>query len=438
VFVLRDPGTPGNPLDDRFVLEATLQPESIPSPGLFGLAVALDGDIALVGAPVDFTHGSPLSSVFVFAHVGTWFEQARLQPPGAPTKTAFGRNLALLDSRTALATDAYDLEGQSGACHVFVRDVHDTPSPLDDTWSLATALDAPTNLYGELHFELYNSLAADGDLVACSGGQLYYGSPFPAEECVFVFERDTHATDDPSDDTWGEPSLIQGTSGGAWDLFGFGFTIALSGQRLLLTLPVWTGYGPPINGNHARTYVRVDGVWMIDHDLTAPDEALGDLFGWGSLALEGDVALIGAEGGPAKAGQLAVEGAAYVVDLGAAPAWQPLDVVPVWDETPDLAGWGSPTASAPVALRIYNSKHDGVPVALVIGAQLIDAPLKGQVLVPSPDLVLGLVIGSGGDVQLAGSWPRDVPTGATLWLQAWTDLAYDGWTASTAISVTQP
>ena len=435
LFVRQGQDTPSNPPDEPFVLEATLLPQSVPSPGLFGWDVALAGDVALVGAPGTYTsQSSPLSAVFVFAHADAWFEQARLDPPGAPTQTHFARSLAMLDPGTALVNDGLDDIGASGVCNVFGRDAHGTPDPSDDTWSLATTLDAPDFEYQQ--GLLAGSLAADGDLVASFGGKLLPGSPFPADDYVFIFERDSQGTADPFDDTWSQPAQIPGPVGGT-EMLGFGWTLALSGQRLLLTLPYWTG-GPPHFGGRAATYLRVGGAWTLEHELAAPDEAVLDGFGFLSLALQGDTALIGASGAPAQGQSLPVEGWTYVVDLAAAPAWQPLDVVDVHDKTPDLAGWGSPTGSAPIALRVYNGWEVGAPVALVMGAQRIDAPVKGQVLAPSPDLVLGLVIGPDGDVELAGRWPTRLPPGTTLWLQAWTDLSFGGWTAGTGISVTQP
>jgi hypothetical protein len=62
------------------------------------------------------------------------------------------------------------------------------------------------------------------------------------------------------------------------------------------------------------------------------------------------------------------------------------------------------------------------PVAgtvLVIGLAPAFAPFKGGVLVPQPDVLVGLVTDGTGGVLLQADWPAGVASGLQLWLQAW-------------------
>jgi hypothetical protein len=70
----------------------------------------------------------------------------------------------------------------------------------------------------------------------------------------------------------------------------------------------------------------------------------------------------------------------------------------------------------------------------------VNAPFKGGVLVPSPELLLTGLPLSGGALSLQGLWPVGIPSGFTLWLQFWTadGGAPKGFSASHALSATAP
>ena len=59
------------------------------------------------------------------------------------------------------------------------------------------------------------------------------------------------------------------------------------------------------------------------------------------------------------------------------------------------------------------------PFTLIAGFSQLDAPFKGGVLVPSPDLYVVLVTDATGGVSLTGSWPAGVPSGTQIGFQGW-------------------
>ena len=101
-------------------------------------------------------------------------------------------------------------------------------------------------------------------------------------------------------------------------------------------------------------------------------------------------------------------------------AWTTVPVAPAADApAPLLLGAGMPVAGEMVSLTLAGAPV-GKPVLLVLGAQAVMLPLKGSVLVPSPDALLpGLASGPTGSVTLQAAWPPGVPVGTSLYLQAW-------------------
>jgi hypothetical protein len=81
------------------------------------------------------------------------------------------------------------------------------------------------------------------------------------------------------------------------------------------------------------------------------------------------------------------------------------------------------------------------PTALVVGLSRLDAPFKGGVLVPSPDiLIAGLVTDATGAALVSGSWPAGLPSGFAVSFQYWiTDaMGPQGFAASGAVQGTTP
>jgi hypothetical protein len=86
--------------------------------------------------------------------------------------------------------------------------------------------------------------------------------------------------------------------------------------------------------------------------------------------------------------------------------------------TPSLTGSGQPTPASPVTLAVTGALPQ-TPVIVVAGFSVLEAPLLGGVLVPSPDVIVsGLASDSAGQLSLPIAWPG-FPAGTTLVFQAW-------------------
>lgn len=103
--------------------------------------------------------------------------------------------------------------------------------------------------------------------------------------------------------------------------------------------------------------------------------------------------------------------------------------VPAWQTTgaglagtagePRLVGYGTPAREEPIGLGIFDGLPSGT-ATLVIGLDSARAPLKGGVLVPTPDLlVAGLPLDASGHLEFAATWPAGIPAGLQTWYQVW-------------------
>jgi len=86
---------------------------------------------------------------------------------------------------------------------------------------------------------------------------------------------------------------------------------------------------------------------------------------------------------------------------------------------PALVGEGPLTGGSANGL-VMTDALPGAGATLVAGFSRIDAPFKGGVLVPSPDVLLaGLTVDATGGTTLPFTWPTGIPAGTTLAFQQW-------------------
>ncbi|RKY14838.1 MAG: hypothetical protein DRQ55_20285, partial [Planctomycetota bacterium] len=86
---------------------------------------------------------------------------------------------------------------------------------------------------------------------------------------------------------------------------------------------------------------------------------------------------------------------------------------------PALTPTGSLNPGSLFSLELSNALGNA-PVWIIIGLSQINAPLKGGVLVPSPDLLLpGFSTDAAGNLAVSSGWPPGVPSGFVTYLQEW-------------------
>ena len=234
----------------------------------FGVAVALQGATAFVGAPDAAINGnSEQGAVYVFTKSnGTWSQTQKLT--AGDGIGGFGYSM-VIDGTTALIGAPYTtVHGNTtqGAAYVFTES--------GGTWSQVQQLVAAD---GASYDEFGYSVALDGTnaVIGAIFADSYYGA-------AYIF------TD--SGGTWNQEAKLSAGDGASSD--GFGTAVAISGTTALVSAPNHTVGG---NVQQGVTYVFTDsgGAWSQQQELTAGDGAAYAYFGI-PIVLDGATAFIGA------------------------------------------------------------------------------------------------------------------------------------------------
>ena len=291
----------------------------------FGAPVAIDGEFAIIGAPlVDGTATSD-GAAYVFRSVdGLWFQQQQLAAATPVSNGAFGTAVAIDGTRIAVGSGgSTGTPGGSGAVHLFTFDgsswvAEDVLSPLDaqDTDEFGTALalsgdllvvgaplhDAAVSNSGAAYIYRFDGSAwaleqkltvaeglngdAFGDAVAIATDTVFIGAPTRTNGAgdagvVYPFRWDGVSA-------W-LPEPVLGSPSTGFEHF-FGAALAAQDARLVVG-----EYGNTLDGEETgavHIFRDEGGAWTFETTLTASDANGGDRFGF-SVALDGDILVAG-------------------------------------------------------------------------------------------------------------------------------------------------
>ena len=107
---------------------------------------------------------------------------------------------------------------------------------------------------------------------------------------------------------------------------------------------------------------------------------------------------------------------------------------------PQLEGDGPLTGGSTATLTVTDALPNG-SATLLVGVSDINAPFKGGVLVPAPDILLGgLPVNGSGQLVVAFPWPAGLPAGVELFWQVWLadGAGAAGFAATNAVSSLTP
>ena len=266
----------------------------------FGEHVAIDGDVALIGAKRVNVSGIA-GAVYVYRHDGnTWTYETTLMASDAAPGDEFSQSVSVSGDVAVIGAlrddDACpgDPDCNSGSAYVFRFD--------GSHWIEEAKLTA------------YDGAADDGFGVAVSvsGDVIIVGayqdgntgpSAFDGHGAAYIYRYNS------ADGTWANEQKIIPSDAAVSDLFGFG--VAIDGDTALISK-----HGDDTRGGNAgAVYVYgFDGeTWDQEQKLFGSDTATSDQFGK-YLAMEGDRAIFGAMF-DADAGR--ASGSAYVFSRGA-------------------------------------------------------------------------------------------------------------------------
>jgi hypothetical protein len=188
-----------------WVRDATLGPDT---EEYFGTAVAVDGNLLLVGAVQATVHGERTGAVYVYERgEDGWQRQAKLVPDDPSRTAGFGHSVAL-DGDTAVVGAPRSEEGRA---YVFAR--------ADGDWVLQE----------QLTVRGLESGADLGQSVAITGGAAVVGAPFAGETGrAYVFEE---AAEWALSRRFGAADLPENAE--------FGFDVAQSDESVLVGAPAF-------------------------------------------------------------------------------------------------------------------------------------------------------------------------------------------------------
>jgi len=249
----------------------------------FGSAVAVAGDLAVIGAPNATVDGIPSrGAAYVFKRIaGVWTQVQKLVASDGGFGELFGQALAVFNGKTIIVTAPFArVNGRTwvGAAYVFTL----TGNQWVEKQKLTPSDATPLGTFGKcIAFDGSHALLGAGGSTTAAGTHVL-GS-------VYAF------------------NFVPSASGGSWnqvqhitapdprdDSAFFGNAVALSGHTVLVG-----AYASAIQGRVGQGAVYVynlfGGTWRLGDKLTASDGDGRDNFGV-SIGFQGKTAFIGAPG----------------------------------------------------------------------------------------------------------------------------------------------
>ncbi len=236
----------------------------------YGWAVAIDGDIAVVGAVNDDARGTDSGSVYILGFDGSgWDEADKIVPAGIRTNDAFGDAVGISGNTIVVGAPGDDDSG-SGAGSVFVFEL------INSVWTQSALLVPPPPADGD---NFGSSVGIDGDTIVV-GAMLDDDNGSNAGK-AYIYRR--VAGD------WTLEASFQSDDIAEFDRFGK--DVAVSGDRVLISCDSDDDLGSA--SGSAYVFTRVGSVWTQTAKLLASDGDEDDQFGE-RLDIDQDTIIIGA------------------------------------------------------------------------------------------------------------------------------------------------
>jgi hypothetical protein len=355
--------------------QSLLPPPGDSDGGQMGASVALDGDVAIVGAPQSAIAADQGGAAYVYQRsASSWSAGTVLTASDPIDFQSFGRAVAL-DGDAAVVTGGPGLDGY--AAYIFIRD--------GASW-------------GPHEQARLGTAPAFGRAAAVSGTSALFGSPTesnpnPDQGAAYVHVRSASA--------WTEQQKLSASDGAFNDQFGM--AAAIDGDSALV------GATGDDNRGSAYVFVRTAASWGQQAKLTASDGAVNDQFG-AAVSLRGDSALVGAIGDDVG-GQID-QGAAYVFVRNAASWVEQAKLTASDGAASDQLG-ASVSLGAEVALvgAANSSAGSGATYTFTRSASVWAQDSKITPLVPMAGDLFGSAVSLSANVALIGTPGHPVPHG---------------------------
>jgi hypothetical protein len=252
--------------------------------GLFGEAVSIDGDYAVMGTSWEDSLATAAGAVYVFKKSGTnWIQQAKLVASDGGWGDNFGLSVSISGNYFIAGAFKNEYGVWAGAAYIFQRDT------ITDEWVEQEKITASDGDVGD-HFGISVSMEGDYALIGAQGDSGGIGS-------AYVFKW--------VDSTWTEQAKFSASNGVGGALFGN--SVCLSGDYAIIGAPLDDGIGH--ESGAAYIFYKDGQTWTQQQRLLSSDMLADDRFGY-SVSISGDYAIISAISG--WTGPVTSTGAAYI------------------------------------------------------------------------------------------------------------------------------
>jgi hypothetical protein len=311
------------PIEGVWQQTARLRMDVLQTQAWFGIATAIDGDTAAVGAPGEDTTVQNAGAVYLFTRAaGEWTQTDRLAPPEAAEFASLGSSLALRGDTLVVGAefDTNPAGAFAGAAYVFER---------DGAWAQVARLvgsdTAPGDDFG-IDVALDDTTLAVGAISNDHSGRVDPGAAYVFERAAGAWEETAKLiASDPRDDA------------------RFAEALAVDGDTLVVGAP-----GVEVeelqDAGAAYVFERGPAGWMQIARLEAPDPEDGSFFGI-DVAVSGETILVGAY----LEGHASGTGVVHVFRR-AAGLWTFAEQFSATDSGGILFGWRAKLAGARAAI----------------------------------------------------------------------------------------
>ncbi|MDD2598712.1 MAG: FG-GAP repeat protein [Kiritimatiellae bacterium] len=277
---------------------------------LFGYSVDISGETAIVGVPMENGNAYQSGAAYVFVREdGVWSQQAYLKASNKDYQDQFGNCVAISGDSVIIGALFEDGGGgNAGAAYVFTRSA--------GVWSQQAHLKASNAGFGDC-FGV--SVDIDGDVAVV--GACYEDDLANDSGAAYVFTR--------SAGIWSQQAFLKATNAGASDYFGIG--VAIDGDSVIVGASGEDSNATDVDGDPANNsavnsgaayiFARTGDLWSQQAYLKATNTGADDSFGYAAVDICGDIAVVGAYGEDGSA--IGVYGADdnYASGAGAAYAY---------------------------------------------------------------------------------------------------------------------
>ncbi len=380
-------------------LEGALIASDGQSGDAFGVSVAAQGDLLVIGADADddacpgIVPTCDSGAAYVFERFkGQWIEVAKLRGLDNVRGDRFGNSVSAWGGVALIGAKGDDgVATNSGSAYVF--------EVVNGFWTQTAKLTA------------FDAAGADafGGAVAVHDGVAAVGSAFDDVGAanagsVYVFARD-------GEGAWPMAQKIGAPDPHTTDLFGY--SVAMGEGVLVVGAPRRDAPSASQSADYGGAYVfhTDQGTWQHAITLTAPDGMTGDQFGY-SVSIEGNLIAIGAYRADAGCSGCAPGAGAVYLFRNVGGAWAlEAKLAPEDGGVDDRFGWSVEVRGGRVSAGAPDHDAAGVNAGAVYIFEQSGGVwgLRSKVLRPSAAAsdLFGISVGADGDEILGGVYSDD-------------------------------